>query len=633
MKRQILTILSAAAALAACAADSDWTIEAARVDTMTLYVGATAANGELGIRLGRHPMEVENVYSASLVTDGSLGDGSVLDVSRLLPSINPFALKFISEDGTELAAAAVDQAINMRRAVHSSVMAYPGVKVTYEMRALRSLPHAGMVRVGVKADRPVEFYVVNSHDVPGLYGDKASSCRRIIGVEGGKLSMNRTAAPYSGDKETVVAMSAYLADGAGLTAVSPDTLLVSLKKGQEAQFDLFGVICTSEEYRDPWNEAERQLIYALREGGDRLVEKHEGLWTDLWKKEVSAGGDEELTRQARFALYNLYSNLLPGSRRSLAPLGLTGPGYFGHIFWDAETWMYPVVLYLNPELARDMINYRVDGLDAARVRARAHGYRGAMFPWESDVHGEESTPTSALTGPLEHHITADVANGAWDYFVATGDTIWLSEEGYPLIKDCADFWASRAVRNPDGSYSIKNVVGADEYAVSVDDNAFTNGAAQRNLRVAALAAGICGRPSDPKWKTVADHLRFITMDNGVTAEYDGYDGRMIKQADVNLLAYPLDVITDPEQIRRDLDYYSERLDRRNGPAMARSVLAVLYDRIGDRDEAMRQLEMSYKPHLRAPFGVFAETPLNNNCYFLTGAGAFLQALIELFPQK
>lgn len=628
MKKQILTILSVAAALAAGANDADWKIEAARVDTMTRYVGATAANGEIGIRLGRNPMEVENVYCASLVADGS-----ALEVSRLLTSINPFDLKFISEDGTGLVADEVDQAIDMRRAVHSSEISYPGVKVTYEMRALRSLPHAGMVRIGVRADRPVEFFVVNRHEVPAVYGNKAKADRRVIGVEGGRLSMNRSAAPFSDGKETVVAMSAFAVEGSGFTPVSPDTLRVSLGKGQQAVFDLFGVICTSSEYSDPWNEAERQLIYALREGGDRLIGKHESLWAALWKNEVSAGGDEELTRQARFALYNIYSNLLPGSRRSLAPLGLTGPGYFGHIFWDAETWMYPVVLYLNPGLAKDMINYRVDGLDAARVRARAHGYRGAMFPWESDVRGEESTPTFALTGPLEHHITADVANAAWDYFEATSDTLWLREEGYPLIKDCADFWASRATRNADGSYSIRNVVGADEYAVSVDDNAFTNGAARRNLRVAALAAAVCGRPADPMWKTVADNLSFITMDNGVTAEYDGYRGQMIKQADVNLLAYPLDVITDPRQIRRDLDYYSARLDRKHGPAMARSVLAVLYNRIGDRDEAMRQLEMSYRPHLRAPFGVFAETPANNNCYFLTGAGAFLQALIEIFPQN
>lgn len=630
MRRQILTVFSmVAASLCGVAGNLDeWTIEASRVDTMTQYVGATASNGEIGITLGRRPMEVTEVFCASAVEDGSADD-----ISKLLPSINPFVIRLVSADGTELAAAGVGQAIDMRHAVHSSEIDYPDVKVTYEMRALRSLPHAGMIRVGVKANRPVEFFVVNSHAVPAVLADGAVVDRRSVNNEGDKIEMTRSASDYNRGADHIVAMSAFAADGNGLTLMSPDTLRVSLGKGQEAAFDLFGVICTSSEYRDPWNEAERQLIYALREGGDRLIRKHEDLWAGLWQKEVSAGGDEELTRQARFALYNIYSNLAPGSRRSLPPLGLTGPGYYGHVFWDAETWMFPVVLYLNPTLAKDMISYRVDGLGAARVRARAHGYRGAMFPWEADVNGEESTPTFALTGPLEHHITADVANAAWDYFEATADTLWLREEGYPLIKDCADFWISRATRNPDGSYSVRNVVGADEYAVSVDDNAFTNGAAQRNLRVAALAAAACGRPADPVWKTVADNMRFITMDNGVTAEYDGYAGQMIKQADVNLLAYPLDVITDPGQIRRDLDYYSERLDRKHGPAMARSVLAVLYDRIGDRGEAMRQLDMSYRPHLRAPFGVFAETPSNNRCYFLTGAGAFLQALIEIFPQN
>ncbi len=630
MKKQVLMIFSAVAVSLSGAAENapEWTIHAARVDTMTQYVCATASNGEIGITLGRLPMEVTKVFCASAVADGSADD-----ISKLLPSINPFGLKLIASDGNELAALSIDQSIDMRHAVHSSVIHYPGVKVTYEIRALRSLPHAGMARIKVTAERPVEFSVVNSHAVPAALADAAAVDRRSVNNEGDKLEMVRSVSAYNRGVDRIVAMSSFSADGYGLTQLSADTLRVALEKGRETVFDLFGVICTSSEYRDPWTEAERQLIYAVREGGDRLIEKHNGLWADLWKKEVTAGGNDELTRQARFALYNIYSALSPGSRRSLAPLGLTGPGYYGHVFWDAETWMFPVVLYLNPVLAKDMISYRIDGLDAARVRARAHGYRGAMFPWESDVNGEESTPTFALTGPLEHHITADVANAAWDYFEATADTLWLREEGYPLIKDCADFWVSRVTSNADGSYSVKNVVGADEYAVSVDDNAFTNGAAQRNLRVAARAAAVCGRPSDPIWLKVADGLRFITMDNGVTAEYDGYDGRQIKQADVNLLAYPLDVITDAGQIKRDLDYYSDRLDRKNGPAMARSVLAVLYNRIGDRDEALRQLEMSYRPHLRAPFGVFAETPSNNKCYFLTGAGAFLQALIEIFPQK
>lgn len=34
---------------------------------------------------------------------------------------------------------------------------------------------------------------------------------------------------------------------------------------------------------------------------------------------------------------------------------------------------------------------------------------GLWFPWESDDAGEEACPTWALTGPFEHHITADIA--------------------------------------------------------------------------------------------------------------------------------------------------------------------------------------------------------------------------------
>ena len=103
-------------------------------------------------------------------------------------------------------------------------------------------------------------------------------------------------------------------------------------------------------------------------------------------------------------------------------MGLSARGFYnGHIFWDSEIWMYPALLVLRPCLARQMLDYRTDGLDAARRRAYAHGYRGAMFPWEGDDRGEEATPTFALTGPLEHHITADIAIASWNYYCVTQD--------------------------------------------------------------------------------------------------------------------------------------------------------------------------------------------------------------------
>lgn len=68
--------------------------------------------------------------------------------------------------------------------------------------------------------------------------------------------------------------------------------------------------------------------------------------------------------------------------------------------------MYPPMLFMNQGIARTMMDYRTDRLEAACQKALSYGYDGAMFPWESDDAGEEACPTWALTGPFEHHITA-----------------------------------------------------------------------------------------------------------------------------------------------------------------------------------------------------------------------------------
>jgi trehalose/maltose hydrolase-like predicted phosphorylase len=45
-----------------------------------------------------------------------------------------------------------------------------------------------------------------------------------------------------------------------------------------------------------------------------------------------------------------------------------------------------------------LFDYRSDRLQKAKQKATVYGYKGAMFPWESDDTGEEATPTWALTG-------------------------------------------------------------------------------------------------------------------------------------------------------------------------------------------------------------------------------------------
>ena len=82
--------------------------------------------------------------------------------------------------------------------------------------------------------------------------------------------------------------------------------------------------------------------------------------------------------------------------------------------------------------------------------------------------------------------------------VAEGIQTILRREGFPLMREAARFWCDRVTANADGSYSIRNVIGANEYAVGVTDNAFTNGAARRALEYASAAAELCGERPDPE---------------------------------------------------------------------------------------------------------------------------------------
>jgi trehalose/maltose hydrolase-like predicted phosphorylase len=329
-------------------------------------------------------------------------------------------------------------------------------------------------------------------------------------------------------------------------------------------------------------------------------------------------------------IYHLYSFTREGTALSPSPMGLSGLGYNGHVFWDTELWMYPAVLLLHPEIAKSMVEYRFQRLEAAKRNAFSKGYKGAMYPWESAETGVEETPVWALSGPFEHHITACVAIAAWNYYCVTQDKNWLREKGWPILSATADFWASRVERNGGGKYDIKNVVAADEWAENVDNNAFTNAAAKANLQFATEAAKLLNIIADPDWINVANNIPILKMEDGVTREHATYKGEGIKQADVNLLAYPLKQITDPAQIKKDLEYYESRVPDEGTPAMTQAIFTLLYARLGNKEKAYHWFKDAYLPNLNPPFRVIAETKGGTNPYFATGAGGILQSVMMGF---
>lgn len=602
------------------------------VDIQAPYAPAPMANGCIGILPQKEPFAVEHVM-LNHVFDAAFPHV----VSRVMRGINPFCLS-MKIDNKKVDTSNISdwqQTIDMRRAVHqTSFHTLEKADVSYELCALRNLPYAGLIRVTVQACKDMLLEVHSGMGIPDDYSQSSIRYREME-ADGNRMYMLESDATSRFGYRRVASTSSFLFNGEQIKPMYDEAtrelfFSIQLKKGETFCFSLVGSVCSSRDFFDPYNEAERQVIYALHEGEEALMQAHYRLWDELWQSDIRIEGDDDAQRIVRFTLFNLYSSCRGGSRLSIPPMGLSLQGYNGHIFWDTELWMYPPMLLLNQDIARSMLDYRFDRLPAARKKALAYGYRGAMFPWESDDSGEEATPTHALTGPFEHHITADIGIACWNYYCVTRDMRWLQREGYPLLKEIADFWASRVTRNQDGSYSIHNVTGADEYANGVTDNAFTNGAASLALKYACQAAEICGEKVPEIWREIGENIRILQFENGVTREHSTYKGEMIKQADANLLAYPLGVITDEYRQRQDLEYYAERIDQKDGPAMSYSVYCVQYARMGEADKAYEMFRRCYEPNLRKPFGVISETPTSNNPYFMTGAGGLLQAVLNGF---
>lgn len=607
-----------------------WQLHA--VDIQAPYAPASMANGCIGILPQKEPFAVEHVM-LNHVFDAA----SPHVVSRVMRGINPFCLS-MKIDNIKVDTSNISdwqQTIDMRRAVHqTSFHTLEKADVSYELCALRNLPYAGLIRVTVQACKDMLLEVRSGMGIPDDYSQSLIRYREME-ADGNRMYMLESDATSRFGYRRVASTSSFLFNGEQIKPIYDEAtrdlfFSIQLKKGETFCFSLVGSVCSSRDFFDPYNEAERQVIYAVHEGEEALMQAHYRLWDELWQGDIRIEGDDDAQRIVRFALFNLYSSCRGGSRLSIPPMGLSLQGYNGHIFWDTELWMYPPMLLLNQDIARSMLDYRFDRLPAARKKALAYGYRGAMFPWESDDSGEEATPTHALTGPFEHHITADIGIACWNYYCVTRDMRWLQREGYPLLKEIADFWASRVTRNQDSSYSIHNVTGADEYANGVTDNAFTNGAASLALKYACQAAEICGEKVPEIWREIGENIRILQFENGVTREHSTYKGEMIKQADANLLAYPLGVITDEYRQRQDLEYYAERIDQKDGPAMSYSVYCVQYARMGEADKAYEMFRRCYEPNLKKPFGVISETPTSNNPYFMTGAGGLLQAVLNGF---
>jgi alpha,alpha-trehalose phosphorylase len=223
-----------------------------------------------------------------------------------------------------------------------------------------------------------------------------------------------------------------------------------------------------------------------------------------------------------------------------------------------------------------------------------------------------------------------VAEAVWRYWEATGDDDLLRDAGVEMLAETARFWASRCTRGS-RHWHIRGVVGPDEYHHSVDDNAYTNWMAHRNLQKAVQAvewlarefprawgalAERCGLGRDEvdEWATVARDL-YLPGPNadGVIEQFAGFFDledyplpreerfkapisrlfdwdrinrlKLIKQADVLMLCHLFPEAFPREVVAANYGYYEPITD--HGSSLSPGIHAAVAARLGLREDAER----------------------------------------------
>jgi trehalose/maltose hydrolase-like predicted phosphorylase len=307
-------------------------------------------------------------------------------------------------------------------------------------------------------------------------------------------------------------------------------------------------------------EAARGRLSRLPDGFDELLERHTLAWDQLWRRcriDLGDGGDPEVARTLNLHVFHLLQTVSEHTTDldvGVPARGLHGEAYRGHIFWD-ELFIFPFLNLRFPELTRALLRYRARRLPEARQAARAAGYRGAMYPWQSGSDGREETqrvhlnPRSGRWLPdrshRQRHVNVAVAWNIWQYYQATADLAFLEGYGAEMLLEIARFWASIATYDRAlDRYQILGVMGPDEYhdgypdrdEAGLDNNAYTNVMAAWVLCRALETVELLGpqrrvelteriglaREELERWDEISRKLLVPFHDGDIISQFEGY---------------------------------------------------------------------------------------------------------------
>lgn len=427
------------------------------------------------------------------------------------------------------------------------------------------------------------------------------------------------------------------------------SLTFSLKAGEAFTFEKYVAVCKDTDCEDVWESVCSNCEEAYAAGFDALLQRQKERWKKRYEKlGIHIKGDPKAEQAIYYSCYLLYSSAPEHSDKVAIPArGLSGQVYKGAYFWDTEIYMLPMFAWCAPEIAKNLMMYRVHNLEGAYEKAQEYGYRGAFYPWESQENGKDGCThynlTDIFTGrklrtyfrDKQVHISADVAYGIWKYVSITGDKSILLEGGAEVILECARFFNSYAYFKKDKDrYELLDVTGADEYHERINNDAYTNYMVWLNEKIALEVMDWMKENYPERYNAMMDKLNYWDEveavwdmqnkiylpqpnEDGVIEQFSGYfkeedlsieelysriiepneylgspvglavNTQILKQADVVLMLSLLSEQFTDEVKAQNWAYYEPRTE--HGSSLSTCIYALLAAKIGKVDWAYKFL--------------------------------------------
>lgn len=434
--------------------------------------------------------------------------------------------------------------------------------------------------------------------------------------------------------------------------VSLEFMDFDVKENETMVIDKFTSIYTESDVKKDYLQTniEKDICDFIIKGMNEELKDHVKVYDDLWNiSNVTINGDAEIDKALRFNLFHLMSTAKSSDDTvSLGAKLLHGEEYGGHAYWDTEIFMLPFFIFTNPNTAKTLLKYRYNLLNSARENALFNGYKGAKYPWESADDGTEQCPDwtiepdgscyRCMVAVYEHHVTADIAFGIYNYFRLSNDLDFMLKYGAEILLETARFWVSRCNYNTElDRYEILGVTGPDEWHEPVDNNCYTNYLARWNIEKGFeilellkknhfsvyedITTRICLIEDELKtWKEVHDKIYipfnkedklmeqfegYFNLKDVVITEYDNNDMPVIpveavahglrdtcinKQADVVMLMFLLGDEFDKDIQKINYDYYEKRTSHRS--SLSPSIFSIMGLKVGDDSMAYKYLKRS-----------------------------------------